>query len=298
VALSFAGEDRPFAEAVAKGLRKNGVKVFYDDFYAADLWGEDLSSKFGQIYSKQSQYCIMVLSKNYLEKMWTIFERKHAITGLIEKKEKTYVLPVRLDGFNKDIPGLPGITGHLAVSSHEAGKVVNTFLRKIGKAPPQQESTRDIDSVPTKVYIPKIRKEFSDKEKNQFLRKSFEEIIRYINHFADETHKRYPHIEHETDMVTSRKAIFTIYNRGTQVEQFKIWMGGLLGGNEISFLYGSHLDIESDSSMNESISVEEHEGELKLKPMGIGMFGLDRDNLLLPHEAAEYLWKIVCQSFS
>jgi hypothetical protein len=75
-------------------------------------------------------------------------------------------------------------------------------------------------------------------------------------------------------------------------------MGGLLGGNEISFLYGSHLDIESDSSMNESISVEEHEGELKLKPMGIGMFGLDRDNLLLPHEAAEYLWKIVCQSFS
>jgi hypothetical protein len=50
--------------------------------------------------------------------------------------------------------------------------------------------------------------------------------------------------------------------------------------------------------MNESISVEEHEGELKLKPMGIGMFGLDRDNLLLPHEAAEYLWKIVCQSFS
>jgi hypothetical protein len=154
VALSFAGEERPFAEAVATGLRENGVEVFYDDFYAADLWGEDLSSKLGQIYSKKSQYCIMVLSKYYLEKMWTIFERKHAITGLIEKKEKTYVLPVRLDGFSDDVPGLPGTIGYLAVSSHEPGKVVNTFLRKIGKTPPG-ESSSNIDSAPTKAYIPK-----------------------------------------------------------------------------------------------------------------------------------------------
>ena len=38
VALSFAGEDRAFAEALAKGLRDAGVKVFYDDFYAEDRY--------------------------------------------------------------------------------------------------------------------------------------------------------------------------------------------------------------------------------------------------------------------
>ena len=32
VALSFAGEDRTFAEAVAKSLRSKGIEVFYDDF--------------------------------------------------------------------------------------------------------------------------------------------------------------------------------------------------------------------------------------------------------------------------
>ena len=32
VALSFAGENRVFAEAIADGLRKHGVAVFYDDF--------------------------------------------------------------------------------------------------------------------------------------------------------------------------------------------------------------------------------------------------------------------------
>ncbi len=297
VALSFAGEDREFAEAVATGLRKNGVEVFYDDFYAAELWGEDLGAKFGEIYSKASKYCIMILSENYLKKMWTIFERQHAIKRLIEEKGKAYILPVKLSGFEGDVPGLPGTIKYLKVGSGEPYKVVDTFLRKTGKIP-LQETTQNADSAPTKAYIPKIRKEFSDKEKNQFLRKSFEEIVKCINHFAEETHKRYPHIEHETDRVTSRKVIFTIYDRGTQVEQFKIWIGGLLGGNEIAFLHGSHLDVEGDGSMNESISVEDQGGDLKLKPMGMGMFGLDRDKLLSPEEAAEYLWKIVCRSFS
>ena len=42
VALSFAGEDRAFAEAVTEGLREAGVEVFYGSFYAEELWGEDL----------------------------------------------------------------------------------------------------------------------------------------------------------------------------------------------------------------------------------------------------------------
>ena len=42
VALSFAGEDRAFTEAVAEGLREAGVEVFYDSFYTEELWGEYL----------------------------------------------------------------------------------------------------------------------------------------------------------------------------------------------------------------------------------------------------------------
>ena len=49
--------------------------------------------------------------------------------------------------------------------------------------------------------------------------------------------------------------------------------------------------------MNESISLEEHEGELKLKPMGMPMFGSGRDKLMSPREVADYLWQVVCQRF-
>ncbi len=45
VAISFAGEERSFAEAVAEGLRKHGVAVFYDNYEPEQLWGEDLSVK-------------------------------------------------------------------------------------------------------------------------------------------------------------------------------------------------------------------------------------------------------------
>jgi hypothetical protein len=37
IALSFAGEDRTHAEALAKLLKDRGVRVFYDEFFKATL---------------------------------------------------------------------------------------------------------------------------------------------------------------------------------------------------------------------------------------------------------------------
>jgi hypothetical protein len=106
--------------------------------------------------------------------------------------------------------------------------------------------------------------------------------------------KPYPHVDCETERVTTRKAVFTLYDNEKQATQFKVWLGGMLGSNSISFSYGNHIDIENDGSLNESLSVEDSDGELGLKPMG--MFGAERDGLMSSSEAAEYLWKLVCQN--
>ena len=296
VALSFAGEDRSFADAVAKGLRDAGVKVFYDDFYAEDLWGEDLAVKLREVYHSSSQFCIMIISEHYVDKMWPSHERQQAIERMISERGKAYVLPVRLNGFNGEVPGLSGAISYLAVRSSDHQNIVYAFLRKIGRkgtSKTKPESRKE----PAKAYIPKIKKSFTDKEKNQFLKSSFEEIVNLIDGFAAETQKEYSHFEYEMEMVTSRKAVFTLYENERQVSQFKLWIGGLLGGNSISFAHGDFIDIDSDGSMNESISLEEHEGELKLKPMGMGMFGAERDKLMSPREVADYLWQIACRHF-
>jgi len=297
VALSFAGEDRAFADAVAKDLRDAGVKVFYDDFYAEELWGEDLAVRLRDVYHSSSQFCIMIISEHYIDKMWPSHERQQAIERMITEIGKAYVLPVRLDGFNGEVPGLSGAISYLAVRSGDHKKIVDAFLRKIGRKgtpKPKPESRKE----PAKAYIPKVKKSFTDKEKNQFLKSSFEEIVNLINDFAAETQKEHLHFEYEMEMVTSRKAVFTLYENEKQVSQFKLWLGGLLGGNSISFAHGDSIDIDSNGSMNESISLEENEGELKLKPMGMGMFGAERDKLMSPREVADYLWQISCQIFT
>ncbi len=141
VAISFAGEDRAFAEALAKGLRDAKVEVFYDNFYAADLWGKDLSAELRRVYHDSSEFCIMILSQHYVDKMWTSFERQQAIERLIREKGKAYVLPVRLDGFAGEVPGLSGAISYLSVDRNQPQLVVSTFLEKLGRTPPTKGTT-------------------------------------------------------------------------------------------------------------------------------------------------------------
>jgi hypothetical protein len=160
-AISFAGEDRAFAEAVAKGLRNAGLEIFYDNFCAADLWGEDLSTKLRGVYHDSSQFCIMVISRHYVEKMWTIFERQQAIQRLIREKGKAYVLPVRLDGFGGEVPGLSGAIGYLSVGSDEPQKVIDTFLAKVGRKPSTPTTPPPVAKAP-KPHGPRLKRSFTD----------------------------------------------------------------------------------------------------------------------------------------
>jgi hypothetical protein len=54
VALSFAGEDRQHAEALADGVRAAGYEVFYDDYETSNLWGANLPERFHEVYGKAS----------------------------------------------------------------------------------------------------------------------------------------------------------------------------------------------------------------------------------------------------
>lgn len=297
VALSFSGEDRKFAESVAAALQDAGINVFYDDYYATDLWGEDLSVSLRKVYHEASRFCIMIISAHYVEKMWPNFERQHAIERLIRQKGTAYILPVRLDGYSGDVPGLSGTIGFLAVDSSDPERVVDAFLAKIGNerasGPTPASGTKTV-----KGFIPRLKKEFTDKERNHFLKESFDEIVSLLEHFAIETRNQYPHFDYEAERVTTRKAIFTLYENEKQVAQFKVWIGGMFGSDSISFSHGNNIDIENNSSFNESLSVEGNDGELVLKPMGIGMFGDERNRWMSPKLAAEYLWKLSCQYFS
>jgi RES domain-containing protein len=129
VALSFAGEDRDFVKQVADILRTNGVRVFYDEFERANLWGKELIEYLEDIYKNKSRYVIIFISKSYLEKDWTNHERKSALNRAFKNKQE-YILPVKLD--DTVLPGIHESIGYLSNKNATAYEICEIFLEKIG----------------------------------------------------------------------------------------------------------------------------------------------------------------------
>ncbi len=128
IALSFAGEDRPFVEAVANELRALGVKLFYDAFEQLDLLGKDLAAHFATIYKDRAHYCAMFISNSYVQKAWPRFERQHAqARALVERRE--YILPLRLD--DSEVPGLSPTIGFINIRGMTPKAVAQILFRKI-----------------------------------------------------------------------------------------------------------------------------------------------------------------------
>ena len=111
VALSFAGEDRPYVAAVAAALKAVGVTVFYDADEQAALWGEDLYVYLDKIYRKATQYCVMFISEAYARKLWTNHERMSLQARDFINAHDGSVLPARFD--DTEIPGLRPQIGYI-----------------------------------------------------------------------------------------------------------------------------------------------------------------------------------------
>lgn len=103
IAISFAGEDRAIAKTIAEKLLKKDVKIFYDEYEQANLWGKNLYSHLSEIYSQKAQFCLMIISSHYATKLWTNHERKAAQAKAFQENED-YILPLRVD--DTEIPGL------------------------------------------------------------------------------------------------------------------------------------------------------------------------------------------------
>lgn len=89
-ALSFAGEDRRYAEYLRDALEDLGHAVFYDLAEQHRFLGEDVEAYLGPIYQSGSRYVVAVLGETYGRKRWTLFEAKQ----YRERLERGQVLPI------------------------------------------------------------------------------------------------------------------------------------------------------------------------------------------------------------
>ena len=126
IAISYAGENKIIAKEIADKLTANNVKVFFSDYYQELLWGENQAKIFEEIFTSKAKYCIILVSKNYVEKAWPRIELNSAMSRHM-KENKGYILQVKLD--DTKLPGLPDTYGYIKYESSD--KVVDLILKKL-----------------------------------------------------------------------------------------------------------------------------------------------------------------------
>jgi hypothetical protein len=132
-ALSFAGEDRVFANDLAASLKAVGARVFYDQDFTAELWGEDLGLYLDRVYRAESRFAIVVISHHYATKAWTNHEFRSAIARTIELKTAAYILPIRLD--DSEVPGLRSTSGFIDGTKLGVARIAALAVEKLGNSP-------------------------------------------------------------------------------------------------------------------------------------------------------------------
>ncbi|MDA0169396.1 TIR domain-containing protein [Solirubrobacter taibaiensis] len=131
VALSYAGEDREVARAIARIAQANEVRLYFDEHYLWETWGTNLLDDLGRIYSDESRYCLLLISEDYCAKPYTNFERQMALSRALESGEE-YVLPVRLD--DAWPPGLPETTAYFDLRVRSTAELGEWLVRKVNGA--------------------------------------------------------------------------------------------------------------------------------------------------------------------
>ncbi len=128
IAFSFAGEDRAVVEGVASELKQQGVRVFYDAFEKAALWGKDLYQHLQGVYRDRARYCVIFVSAAYAAKAWPKHELKQAQARAIREHQE-YILPVRVD--DTEVPGLNATVGYIDLRQHSIPELKKVILQKL-----------------------------------------------------------------------------------------------------------------------------------------------------------------------
>jgi hypothetical protein len=135
----------------------------------------------------------------------------------------------------------------------------------------------------------RITQKFTDRDRDGFRHEAFEFLFNLFTGSIEELKARHGDIEGETRRIDANVFTATLYREGTAVATCTIFMGGALSGG---IAYANKI-TNSRSGFNESMSVEDDEQTLFLKPLGMNMGGNRAEsNKLSMQGAGEYYWSM------
>lgn len=172
----------------------------------------------------------------------------------------------------------------LGLAGHQ--KDIHGFIETdIGR---QAATPRPSSNLPRSSNL-RLRKKFTKADKDRFLFEAFEYVGRFFQGSLDELEKRDSRVETRYRRIDANCFTAAVYLNGDKAVSCTIRVGGMLGG--LTYAVG---DDAASNSFNESLSVENDDQKLYLRPMGMPHLGVTDSNRALSHEGtAEYLWSLL-----
>jgi len=142
------------------------------------------------------------------------------------------------------------------------------------------------DSTPFSVTIPRIRKEFSDAEKKEFLEMGFKHICDYFLKASQRLQESDNDLEIQTKMNSTTKLISEVFVKGSKGASCQIWLST---ENYSTGIHYSEQIQTKDNSYNKSLHVYSDGYTLLFQSMGMINFSSEKN--LNYQQAAELLWQ-------
>ncbi|WP_163995268.1 toll/interleukin-1 receptor domain-containing protein [Pyxidicoccus caerfyrddinensis] len=137
----------------------------------------------------------------------------------------------------------------------------------------------------------RVKREFSQLDRDQFMHDSFEYMARFFEGSLDELQKRNADIKTRYQRIDARRFVAHIYRHGQKVTECAISLGGSGLENGIAFSY----DASASGGFNEMLRVENDSQSLYLKGFGMQTHGPQRNEKLSNEGAAEHLWTLLME---
>lgn len=143
-------------------------------------------------------------------------------------------------------------------------KRTNTLAETVGLVEPVVQAHPPTRALPRSSNL-RLRKEFTDADKDMFLHKSFDFLAQSFEESLQELQQRHADIECRYRRVDANTFTATVFRGGKKEAECAIVLGGAFRDGGITY---SNNATSRGNSFNESLSVGHDDQTLFLKPMG------------------------------
>jgi len=295
VFISYTAADVDWAEWIAWVLEENGHKVTIQqwDFRPGCNFVVEM-----QRAAIAADLTLAVLSPRYLGSGMAAAEWAAAFaedpTGLSRK-----LIPVRIEEVNSS--GLLKPVVYIDLVGKPEDEARDTLLRglttgrsKPNSAPPfpgHSHRSKSFPGVRPGIVKPqlKLSRPPSDLDRRNFLRQGFQEIVSYFSENLPSIERENADVQTSEDRSGTSEFRAEIYVHGQLKANCRIWVGGMLSENSISYSEGATAQM--GNALNEALTIS-NGTELTFTAMGsLGQTPNDINiNAMSAEDAALYLW--------